>query len=96
MRLLLSFVNSTIALAGYDWNEGRIFWALSSEQLNAGGICYHGSDLCVGAGDRVVRLSPTGSSSQIVVSGPYNPRLHGIHPINESAIGVVDTGHSTV
>jgi hypothetical protein len=70
MRLLLSFVNSTIALAGYDWEEGRIFWALSSERLNAGGICYHGSDLCIGAGDRVVRLSPTGSSSQIVVSGP--------------------------
>jgi hypothetical protein len=96
MRLLLSFVNSTIALAGYDWKEGRIFWALSSERLKAGGICYHGSDLCVGAGDRVVRLSPTGSSSQIVISGPYNPRLHGIHPIDEFAIGVVDTGNSTV
>jgi hypothetical protein len=96
MRLLLSFVNSTISLAGYDWDRGEIFWSVPSSQLKTCGFCYHNSDLWVSSDDRVVQFCSNGDGNVITLSGPYDPQLHGIHVLDDDTIGVVDTGHSAV
>jgi hypothetical protein len=96
MKLLLSLVNSTIALAGYDWERGELFWSIPSSQMKSCGICYHDSNLWVASDNRVVQFCTDGDGNVITLSGPYNPQLHGIHVLNDTHIGVVDTGHSAV
>jgi hypothetical protein len=96
MKLLLSFVNSTISLAGYDWDRGEIFWSIPSSHIKTCGICYHDSDLWVSSDNRVVQLCPNGDGNVITLSGPHDPQLHGLHVLNDTTLGVVDTGHSAV
>jgi hypothetical protein len=96
MKLLLSFVSSTISLAGYDWDRGEIFWSIPSSQFKTGGICYHDSDLWVSSDNRVVQLCSNGDGNVTTLSGPHDPQLHSLHFINDNAVGVVDTGHSAV
>ena len=96
MKLLISFVNSTISLAGYDWDKGEIFWSIPSCQIKTCGICYHDADLWISSDDRVVQLCSNGDGNVVTLSGPYDPQLHGIHVMNDDTLGVVDTGHSAV
>ena len=96
MKLLLSFVNSTISLAGYDWDRGEIFWSIPSSHIKTCGICYHDSDLWVSSDNRVVQLCSNGDGNVITLSGPHDPQLHGLHVFHDTALGVVDTGHSSI
>jgi hypothetical protein len=96
MKLLISFVNSSISLAGYDWESGEIFWSVPSNKIRSCGICYHESDLLVASDDRVLKFARNGDTKIFKFTGQHSPLLHSVHVIDRDTFGTVDTGNSAV
>lgn len=95
MKVLLSCVNSSFSLLGFDWDRGEVFWELPSERLKVCGICYDGRALLVASDNAVTRFTPL-DVNRISLSGPHEALGHSVHLINEHEFGVVDTGNSAV
>lgn len=91
MKLLLSCVNSSPSLIGYDWDKEEIFW--STNKIKVCGICYDNKDLLISTDDFLIRITPN-DLQETRLSGQFNAGLHSVHVINESQIGVIDTGNS--
>lgn len=93
MKVLLSCVNSAISLAGFDWEQGDLFWSLPTEKLRTCGIAYSDGRLIIGSDDR---LHIVGHSAMrtIKLPGPHSPLLHSVGPLSRNRLAAMDTGHS--
>lgn len=93
MRFLVSFVNSTLSLAGFDWASGKLFWMVPAERLKSCGICYSGGRLLIGS-DNQLRIQRNSEFQTIPLLGSNPSLAHSVHPIDEHTFGVIDTGDS--
>lgn len=95
MKLLLSSVNSTHSLLGYDWDRAEIFWACPQQVVKCCGVCYDGVDLLISGDNFMTRITPTGYVRS-PLTGTYDALAHSVHVIDAETVGVVDTGNSRV
>lgn len=95
MRVLLGCVNSTHSLVGYDFDEGKAFWACPQSLIRSCGICYDGDDLLLAGDNHVIRLSAE-NAEETTIFGRFDALAHSVHPVTGGLFGVVDTGNSRV
>lgn len=94
MKLLISLVNTTPALIGYDCDKGEVFWECTYGELKACGIDYHGDDLLVASDNILTRFRSDGRIRAADLRGKYDALAHSVHRIDDNLAGVVDTGNS--
>lgn len=98
MKILLSCVNSTVCLIGFDIEAEQAFWYCPSDRLTACGAAYdHNCDaLLVASENTVRRFHASGRDERISLPGPHRNLAHSVHGMDGGLIGIADTGNSRV
>lgn len=96
MKLLLSCVNSVVALIGFDLSAGQAFWYCPADRLRACGACYDEDSLLIAGDNFLTRLSAAHGVERVALPGPHENLAHGVHTLESIGIAVADTGNSRV
>lgn len=94
MKLLISCVNTSPSLFGYDWGKGEIFW-IGPSNLDSCSICYHERDLLISNNNFLHRISPQSINKKDLKEG-HDVLMHSVHAIDDELVGIADTGNSRV
>ena len=92
-RFLLSCVNSTVSLVGFDLEIGQAFWYCPANVLRACGACYAAGALWVASDATLTRLDGTGCTS-LNLPGPHKNYAHSVKQVGDGLLGIADTGNS--
>ena len=95
MKFLISCVNSTVSLIGYDMAIKAPFWYCPANIVRACGIAVHDNALWIATDGLVTRITAENAGS-FALPGPHDNLAHSIHPLGNGLMGVADTGNSRV
>ena len=95
MKILLSCVNSSVSLVGYDTEPQKPFWYCPGNVLRTCGICADATSLRV-ASDNGVTVFAEDGIRNITLPGPHENLAHSIKEVGGGLWALADTGNSRV
>ncbi len=95
MKLLISCVNSAVALVGYDLVERQVFWYCPGNTLRTCGVCADERNLWVASDNTLTTINANGVKQRLL-PGPHDNLAHSVKVLGGGIMGLADTGNSRV
>lgn len=95
MKFLISCVNSSVSLVGYDMKIKAPFWYCPANRMRSCGISIHDGALWVSTDNSLTRIDADAVKG-MALPGPHQNLAHSVHQLGNGLTGVADTGNSRV